>query len=67
MATLSVREGLTPTWTGFYCFSEYITWRMVLIYYAQVRFKWSPVTNNKGEDVANSEKMDICKCKGKSG
>ena len=26
----------TPAWTGFYCFSGYITSRMVLIYYAQV-------------------------------
>ena len=37
MAALSVRErALTPAWTGFYCFSGYITSRMVLIYYAQV-------------------------------
>ena len=36
---LSEREGeraLTPAWTGFYCFSGYITRRMVLIYYAEV-------------------------------
>ena len=26
---------------------------MVLIYYAQVRFRWLPFTENKGEDVAN--------------
>ena len=50
MATLSVREGegaresprereLTPAWTGFYCFSGHITWRMVLIYYAQVHHR----------------------------
>ena len=41
----------TPTLalTGFYCFSGHITLRMVLIYYAQVRY----VTENKGEDVAN--------------
>ena len=33
-----VREGQSPTpaWMGFYCFSGYITLRMVLIYYAQV-------------------------------
>ena len=30
------RESQTPAWTGFYCFSGYITLRMVLIYYAQV-------------------------------
>ena len=27
--------------------------RMVLIYYAQVHFRWLPFTENKGEDVAN--------------
>ena len=26
---------------------------MVLIYYAQVRFRWLPFTEKKGEDVAN--------------
>ena len=26
---------------------------MVLIYYAQVCFRWLPFTENKGEDVAN--------------
>ena len=26
---------------------------MVLIYYAQVRFRWLHFTENKGEDVAN--------------
>ena len=46
-------RALTPTWTGFYCFSRYITSRMVLIYYAQVRFRWLPFTDNKGEEVAN--------------
>ena len=40
---------LTLALTGFYCFSGHITLRMVLIYYAQVRY----VTENKGEDVAN--------------
>ena len=38
---------------GFYCFSGHFTWRMVLIYYAQVGFRWLPFTENKGEDVAN--------------
>ena len=39
--------------TAFYCFSGYITLRMVLIYYAQVRFGWLPFTENKGQDIAN--------------
>ena len=26
--------------TGFYCFSGHITLRMILIYYAQVSFRW---------------------------
>ena len=38
----------TPTLplTGFYCF--FITLRMILIYYAQIRFRWLPFTENKG-------------------
>ena len=49
--------------TGFYCFSGHITLRMVLIYYAQVHFRWLPFTENKGEDVANYIKeKDIYKC-----
>ena len=48
----------TPAWTGFYCFSGHITSRMVLIYYAQVRFRWLPFTENKGEDVANYTKKE---------
>ena len=44
--------------TGFHCFSGHITWRMVLIYYAQVHFRWLPVTENKGEDVANHIKKE---------
>ena len=53
-ATLSVNErAATLAWTGFYCFSGHITWRMVLSYYAQVCFRWLPFTENKGEDVAN--------------
>ena len=69
MAALQVRErALTPAWTGFYCFSRYITLRMVFIYYAQVRFGWLPFTENKGEDVANYIKKEgYCECKGKSG
>ena len=52
MAPLWVREGPDP-WVGFYCFSGYITSRIVLIYYAQVRFRWLLFTDNKGEEVAN--------------
>ena len=44
--------------TGFYCFSGHITLRMVLIYYAQVHFRWLPFTENKGEDVANYIKKE---------
>ena len=54
--SLREREGErapTPAWTVFYCFSGYITLRMVLIYYAQVHFRWLPFTDNKGEEVAN--------------
>ena len=41
MATLQVRERTsTLVLTGFYCFSGDITLRMVLIYYAQVWFRW---------------------------
>ena len=56
---LSQRES-TPTlaFTGFYCFSGHITWRMVLIDYAQVCFRCLPSTENKGEDVANDVKKE---------
>ena len=47
------QEGPTPAWTGFYCFSGYITLKMVLIYYAHVCCRWLPFTDNKGKDVAN--------------
>ena len=45
------QEESTPTLavTGFHRFSGHTTWRMVLIYYAQVQ----AVTENKGEGVAN--------------
>ena len=46
-------SALTLALTGFYCFSGHITLRMVLIYYAQVHFRWLPFTESKGEDVAN--------------
>ena len=32
---------------------------MVLIYYAQVHFRWLPFTENKGEDVAKYIKKRI--------
>ena len=43
----------TPTWTGFHSFSGHITWRMVLIYYAQVHHRWLPFKDNKGQNTAN--------------
>ena len=50
------------TWTlaltDFYCFSGYITLRIVLICYAQVCFRWLPFTENKGEEVANYIKKE---------
>ena len=49
---------LTLALTGFYCFSGHITLRMVLIYYAQIPFRWLPFTENKGEDVANYIKKE---------
>ena len=33
--------------TGFYCFSGHITLRMVLIYYAQVHFRWLQKTKER--------------------
>ena len=39
---------LTLALTGFYSFSRYSTLRMVLIYYAQVLFRWLLFTENKG-------------------
>ena len=51
--SLKDKSATTLSLTGFYCFSGHITLRMVLIYYAQVCFRWLPVTENKGEDVAN--------------
>ena len=40
---------------------------MVLIYYAQVRFRWLPLTENKGEDVAKyiKKKRIFANVKGK--
>ena len=33
--------------TGFYCFSGHITLRMILLYYAQVRFRWLQKTKER--------------------
>ena len=44
---------LTPAWTGLYCFSGHITSRMVLVYYAQVHYRWLPFKDNKGQNTAN--------------
>ena len=51
-------SALTLSLTGFYCFSGHITLRMVLIYYAQVHFRWLLFTENKGEDVADYIKKE---------
>ena len=59
MGTLSRGERLTLAMTGIYCFSGHITLRMVLIYCAQVHFRWLPFTENKGEDVANYIKKEV--------
>ena len=64
------QEKSTPTLalTGFYYFPGHITLRMVLIYYAQVHFRWLPFTDNKENKLLiTTKKNDICKCKGKSG
>ena len=60
MAQLLSQGKSAPTLalTGFYCFSGHITLRMVLIYYAQVCFRWLPFTENKGKDVANYIKKE---------
>ena len=67
----SLRErALTPTRTGFYCFSRHITSRMALIYYAQVQFTLGGYLLQKTKErmlLNKSKKKDICKCKGKSG
>ena len=60
-------RGPRPHLDRLYCFSGYIKSRMVIIYYAQVHFRWLPFTDNKVNNVANYFKeKDVCKCKGKS-
>ena len=51
--TLSRGEHPDPCIDRLLLLSVHITLRMVLIYYAQVCFRWLPFTENKGEDVAN--------------
>ena len=65
--TLSRGQRPTLTLTGFYCFSGHITLRMVLIYYAQVHFRWLPLQKTKERMLLiTSKRKDIYKCKGKS-
>ena len=52
--------------TGFYCFSGPLTLRMILIYCAQVHFRWLQKTKERVLLITSNRK-DICKCKGKSG
>ena len=68
-ATLSERDkAQTSAWTGFCCFSGHITWRMVLIHYAQVALGGYLLQITKERKLLiTTEKKDICKCKGKSG
>ena len=54
----SLKSTLILALTGFDFFSGHITLRMVLIYYAQVQFRWLPFIENKGEDVANYIKKE---------
>ena len=42
-------------------FSGDITLGIVLIYYAQVHFRWLPFTENEGEDVANYIRKEAAK------
>ena len=51
-------SALNVALTGLYCFPGHLTLRMVLIYYAQVHFRWLPFTENKGEDVDNYNKKE---------
>ena len=61
----SLSRGECPL-TDFYCISGHITLRMVLIYYAQVCFRWLQKTKERML-LITSKMKDICKCKGKSG
>ena len=54
VAALQVKERAPdPLLDSFYCFCGHITWRMVLIYYAQVHHRWLPFKEDKGQDTAN--------------
>ena len=60
------KSALTLALTGFYCFSQHVTLRMILIYYAQVLFRQLQKTKERVLLITFKRK-DICKCKGKSG
>ena len=63
--TLSQRESSsTLALTGLYCSSGHVTLRMVLIYYAQVHFRWLQKTKERML-LITSKRKDICKLKGK--
>ena len=57
-------RALTPAWTGFYCFSGHITWRMVLIYYAQVHCL---LQTTKDRMLLITSKRRMLQLKGESG
>ena len=57
-ATLSRGEHPDPCLDRLLLLFWPITLRMILIYYAQVRFGWLPFTESKGEDVANCIKEE---------
>ena len=66
-ATISEKSALTLALTGFYCFSGYITLRMVLTMH---RFALGGYLLQKAKErmlLITSKQKDICKCKGKSG
>ena len=60
MAKPLSQEESAPTLAliGFYCFSGHMTLRMVLVFYAQVQFRWLLFTENKGDDIVNYIKKE---------
>ena len=60
-------ESLTPAWTGYYCFSGYITLRMILIYYAQVPVGDYLLQITKERMLLITSKRRMLQSKGKSG
>ena len=67
MATLCEREGPDSCLDRLLLlFWPHYILRMVLIYNAQVHFRWLPFIDSKGvELLITTKKKDICKCKGK--